>query len=122
MNTPKTLIGASILLLALSAVFGVLNNQKTLGLRAAAIQNESARKMAEQMSARREKDLKAREAAVAAANPPAGDVRTITAGTESELMKAQTERNELQVKLRANETEIADLRRQVAAAEKKPAT
>jgi hypothetical protein len=122
MNTPKTLIGASILLLALSAVFGVLNNQKTLGLRAAAIQNKSARKMAEQMSARREKDLKAREAAVAAANPPAGDVRTITAGTESELMKAQTERKELQLKLRANETEMADLRRQVAAAEKKPAT
>jgi hypothetical protein len=121
MNTPKTLIGASILLLALSVVFGVLNNQKTLGLRAEAIQNESARKMAEQMSARREKDLKAREAAVAAANAQSGDARTKTEGTESELLKAQTERNELQAKLRVNETEIADLRKRIAEAEKKPA-
>jgi hypothetical protein len=117
MNTPKTLIGASVLLVALSAVFGILNNKKTLGLRAEAIQSESARKVAEQMSARREKDLKAREAA----NAQSGDARTKTAGAESELLKAQAERNELRAKLRANETEIADLRKRIAEAEKKPA-
>jgi len=121
-NTPKTLIGASVLLLALSAVFGILSHQKTSGLRMEASQNESARKVAEQLSAKRETDLKAREAAVAAANAQFGDTRTKDAGTESELMKAQTERNDLQAKLRANETEIADLKKRIAEAEKKPAT
>lgn len=122
MNTPKTLIGASVLLLALSAMFSILNNQKTRGLRAEATQSESARKAAEQLSPTREKDLKAREAAVAAANAQFGDTRTKVARTESELIKAQTERNDLQAKLRANETEIADLRKRIAEAEKKPAT
>jgi hypothetical protein len=121
-NSPKTLIGASVLLLALSAVFGVISTQKTRGLRAEAIQNESARKAAEQLIARRDKDLKAREAAVAAASAQSGDTRTKGAAAESELLKAQTERNDLQAKLRANETEIAELRRRIAEAEKKSAT
>jgi hypothetical protein len=121
-TTPKSLIGASVLLLALSAVFGILNNQKARGLRAEITQSEANRKAAEQLSAKRDKDLKAREAAVAAANKQFGDTPTKAAGTESELMKAQTERNDLQAKLRANETEIADLRKRIAEVEKKPAS
>jgi hypothetical protein len=121
-NTPRTLIGASIFLLALSAMFGILNNQKTRGLRAEAIESESARQAAAQLSAKRDRDLKAREAAVSAASAQFGDTRTKAAGTESELLKAQTERNDLQAKVRANEAEIADLRKRIAEAEKKSAT
>jgi hypothetical protein len=119
-NTPKTIIGASVVLLALSAVFGFLNTQKTRALRTEVVQSETMRKDAEQLSARREKNLKEREAAVAAANAKFGDTRTPTVGTESELLKAQTERNDLQAKLRANETEIAELRKRIAEVEKKP--
>ncbi len=121
-RTPKTLIGASVLLLALSAVLGILNNQKTRGLRSEASHSETARRAAEQLGAKREKDLKAREAAVTAANAQFGDTRTKVASTQSELIKAQTERNDLQAKLRGNETEIDDLRKRVAETEKKPST
>ena len=120
MITSKHLIGASLLLLALSAVFGVLNLQKTRGLRTEIIQSESARQTAEQLRLSREKDLKGREAAVAAANAKFGDTQNKVASTEAELLKAQTEKNDLQAKLRANETEIAELRKRIETAETKP--
>ncbi|MEY2565309.1 MAG: hypothetical protein QOH88_3502 [Verrucomicrobiota bacterium] len=121
-NTPKTIIGASVVLLALSAVVGFLNTQKTRALRTEVAQSETSRKDAEQLSARREKNLKEREAAVAAANAKFGDTRTQSAGAESELHKAQTEKSDLQAKLRANETEIIELRKRIAEVEKKPPT
>ena len=121
MITSRQLIGASVLLLALSAVFGVLNLQKTRGLRAEIIQTESARQSAEQLRLSREKELKGREAAVAEANAEFANTQNRVASTEAELLKAQTEKNDLQAKLRANETEIADLRKRIESAETKPA-
>ena len=122
MTTPRFLIGFSTLLLVLSAVFGILNTQKTRGLRANAIQSEAARQTAEQLRASREKELKAREEAIAEANAKFGDGRTTAANTEAELLKAQTEKNDLQARLRANETEIAGLRKRIQEAEGPPAT
>jgi hypothetical protein len=118
--TSKTLIVSSAALLALAAVFALLNLQKTRGLRTEVVQSETARKASEQARITREKDLKAREEAVAAATAKFGDTRTKAAGTEAELLKAQTEKNDLQAKVRANETEIAELRRRIEEAEKKP--
>jgi hypothetical protein len=120
--TSRTLIGASVALLALSAVFGILNTQRTRKLRAEVSESEIARQNAEQARARREKELKGREAAVAAANTKFGDTQTKVASTEAELLKAQTEKNDLQAKLRANETEIADLRKRIESADGKPVT
>ena len=120
MITSKQLIGASVLLLVLSALFGVLNLQKTRGLRMVIGQSETARQTAEQLRLSREKDLKGREAAVAAASAKFGDTQNKVASTEAELLKAQTEKNDLQVKLRANETEIAELRKRIDNAETKP--
>jgi hypothetical protein len=118
--TSKQLIGSSVLLLALAAVVGVLNLQKTRGLRTEIIQSEAARQTADQLRLSREKDLKGREAAVAAANAKFGDTQNKVASTEAELLKAQTEKNELQTKLRANDVEIAGLRQRIEKAETKP--
>lgn len=117
--TSKTLIISSAVLLTLSAVFAILSGQKTRGLRSEVVQSEAARKTIEQARMSREKDLKAREEAVAAASAKFGDAKT-KAATEAELLKTQTEKNDLQAKVRANETEIAELRRRVEETEKKP--
>lgn len=106
-------------MLALSAVFGLLNLKKTRGLRTEIVQTESARQTAENLRISREKDLKGREAAVAAANAKFGDTQSKVATTEAELLKAQTEKNDLQAKLRANETEIAELRKRIENADAK---
>jgi hypothetical protein len=118
--TSKTLIISSAVLLAFAAVFGILNVQKTRGLRTEVSESEAARKTADQVRISREKQLKAREEAVAAATAKFSDTKAKGAGAEAELLKAQAERNDLQAKVRANETEIADLRRRIEEAEKKP--
>jgi hypothetical protein len=120
-NTPRTLIGASIFLLALSAALGVFNTQKMRGLRAQAIRADLARNAAEQLRITRENDLKGREAAVAAANATFGETQTKVANTEAELIKAQNEKNDLRAKLRGNETEIAQLLKRIEEAEEKQA-
>jgi hypothetical protein len=120
-NTPRTLIGASVFLLALSAVLGLLNTQKTRGLRAQVTQAEVARNAAEELRITREKELKRREAAVAAANAKFSETRTKVASTETELIKTQKEKTDLQAKLRENETEIAQLLKRIEGAEGKPA-
>jgi cell shape-determining protein MreC len=117
---PKTLIGVSLCLLALSAGLGVLNTQKTRGLRTEVIQTEAARKSAEQLRIARENEWKGREAAVAAANARFGETQTKVASAEAELTKAQKEKNDLQAKLRENETENAQLRKRIEQAEGEP--
>jgi hypothetical protein len=119
--TSKQLIFVSVALLGLSAVFALLNLQKTRGLRTEVVQSEGARQTAEQHRLSREKQLKDREAAVAAANAKFGDTQNKVASTEAELAKVQAEKNDLQGKLHANETEIAELRKRIANAETKPA-
>jgi hypothetical protein len=115
--TSKQLIFVSAALLGLSAVFAVLNLQKTRGLRTEVVQSETARRTSEQQQIAREKQLKDREAAVAAANAKFGDTQSKVASTEAELAKVQAEKNDLQGKLHANETEIAELRKRIANAE-----
>ncbi|MFL6589317.1 MAG: hypothetical protein ACJ8M4_04020 [Chthoniobacterales bacterium] len=96
--------------------------QKTRGLRTEIIESENARQTVQRSTASREKQLKDREAAVAAATAKSGEVENKVAGVEAELVKVRTERNDLQTKLRANETEVADLRKRIEGAEPKPAT
>jgi Tfp pilus assembly protein PilV len=120
-STPRILVSVSVFLLALSAALGFLNTQKTRGLRAQATQSEFARNAAERFRITRENELKGREAAVAAANAMFDETRTKAENTEAELIKAQTEKNNLQVKRRENETEIAQLRKRIEEAEGGPA-
>ena len=118
--TSRQLILASVGLLFLSAIFALLNLQKTGGLRSEIVQSETARRTADQQRAAREKQLKEREAAVAAATAKFGDTQNKVAASEAELAKLQAEKNELQTKLHSNETEIADLRKRIGEAEKTP--
>jgi len=119
--TSRQLILASVALLGISAIFAVLDLQKTRGLRTEVVQSETARQTAEQQRASREKLLKDREAAVTAANAKFGDTQNKVASAEAELARIQAEKNELQGKLRTNETEIAELRKRIEDAATKPA-
>jgi hypothetical protein len=119
--TSRQLILASVALLGFSAIFAVLNLQKTRGLRTEIVQSETARQTGEQQRVSREKQLKDREVAVAAATAKYGDTQNRVASTEAELAKVQAEKNDLQGKLRANETEIADLRKRIDSTATKPA-
>jgi hypothetical protein len=116
-NTSRTLIGASVFLLALSAVLGLLNTQKARGLRAQVTQAEVARNVAEQLRITREKELTGREAAVAAR---LSEARTQVASTEAALVKAQNGKNELQAKLRENEAETVQLLKRIEEVKGKP--
>lgn len=113
MSTSKILIGSSVLLLALSAVFGVLNTYRTRGLAVRAAQSETARQDSEQLRANREKEIKSREAAVAAANAKFGETQIKATTAESALVKSRSEKEDLQAKLKANDAEIAELRRRL---------
>ena len=119
--TSKQLMFVAVALLGLSAVFAVLNLQKTGGLRSQVVQSQTARQLADQLRISREKQLKDREAAVAAASAKFGDTQNKVATAEAELAKVQAEKNELQGKLRTNENEIAELRKRIANGETKPA-
>src|ERR1700704_5379588 len=120
--TSRQLILASVALLGASAIFAVLNLQKTRGLRTEVVQSETARQIAEQQRASHEKLLKDREAAVAAANAKFGETENKVARAEVELARVQGEKNDLQGKLRANETEIAELRKRIENAAITPVT
>lgn len=121
MTIPRTLIGCSVLLLAVSALFGILNAQRTRELRTRLIQTESSREAEHELQVSREKELQGREAAVAAANVQFAETRTKVASAEADLTRAQTEKDDLAAKLRANETQIAQLQKQIEDAEEKPA-
>jgi len=65
--TPKTVLGLSVVFLALAGVFGFLNTQKTKALRSNVVSATSAREDLERRRAAEQKEIKAREASVAAA-------------------------------------------------------
>jgi hypothetical protein len=108
-NPSRTIIGASGVLLALSAGLGVLNTQKTRDLRA---QLTQARNAAEQFRTTLARELKEREAAVTLANARFGQTQPKVASTEGELIQAQ--RAALQAKLE-------DAMKQLDAAEREKA-
>lgn len=118
--TSRQLILAAVALLGFSAFFAFLNLQKTRGLQTEIVQSETARQTADEQRVSHEKQLKDREAAVAAANAQFGDTQGKVAHAEAQLAKVQAEKNDLQSKLRANETEIADLRKRIDNAETRP--
>ena len=122
MITSKQLILASVVLVGASALLAVLNLQRSRSLRSEVTASEAARDNAERQRASREKLLKDREAAVAAASAKYGDTQNKVASTEAELAKVMAEKNDLLAKLRANETEIADLRKRIETGETKPVT
>ena len=98
----------------LAAVFGALNIVKIKMLRSSvAAERHSAQRRASQ-----EKELKARETAVAAQEARLSQSEGTTANADAQLAKIENEKADLQAKLQANESEIAALRKQLE--EKQP--
>jgi hypothetical protein len=116
--TPKTLIGASALLLVAAAIFAVLNVAKVKTLRSTAADASTARVIGEQDRARKEKELKARESAIAAEQAKLAEREGKTGASESQLTQILNEKRQLEAKLQDKETEILALQKQIE--EKQP--
>jgi hypothetical protein len=110
---PKLLITLTVLFVTLSAVFGVLNTNKTRSLRDVAARNDTARAESEQVRIAREKEIRTREAKLAEAAAKSTDGESKVASAEADLIKSQSERAELQAQLQASQTQIAELQKRV---------
>jgi septal ring factor EnvC (AmiA/AmiB activator) len=118
MATPKNVVGLSVLLLLVAALFGVLNGQKLKTLRLSVAIADSARDAAEKQRLAEQKAIKSRESSVAAT---AAVEETRAAKAQEELTQLQTEKAELQTKLQANQAEVASLQRKIEEGTAKPA-
>ena len=118
--TPKGLIGASILLIFAAAIFGALNVTKVKTLRSTAAEATTARDTAQRDRARQEKDLKARESAVAVEQAKLAERQGKTGAAEGQLTQILSEKAQLETKLQDKEAEILALQKQIE--EKQPAS
>jgi len=118
--TPKTLIGASILLLAIAGVFGFLNTQKARALRDNLVTANAMKDDVERRRAAEQKAIKEREAAAVAATAKITEHENRVAKAESDLVKMQTDKAELENKLQAAQAEVSSLQTKVDEAGAKP--
>jgi len=88
----KILIGASVLLLGLAGIFGVLNLSKAKKLRSTATDAAILRENAEQYRIKKESELKGREAAIAAAQAKLTERDAKTVASEEQLAKILNEK------------------------------
>jgi uncharacterized coiled-coil protein SlyX len=121
--TPKTVIGLSVLLLMLAAIFGLLNSHKVKTLRTNVANAEAARGAAEHRGAAQERNPETRETTVAGGEAKIAEAESKAAKAEAELTQLQKDKTELQAKLEANQNEIGSLQKRIEEAEKtaKPA-
>ena len=118
--TPKALILASVLALIGAAILGALNVGKVNSLHSAVAEAATARDNAENARAQHEKQLKAREAAVAAEQVELADREEKRAATEGRMAGILKEKSQLEAKLHDEESEILALQKQIE--EKQPAS
>jgi hypothetical protein len=111
----KRLIAISAVLLGLSLLLGIVNGFKARTLRADSERIVTAQQETARLTAQREQKMKAREAAVTAANAKLKENEAKVATAEEELIKTQTERQDLLTKVHDNETEIAELKKRIEA-------
>jgi len=121
--TPKTVIGLSVVLLMLAAIFGLLNSHKVKTLRTNAVKADTARDTAEHRGAAQKRTPETRETTVAGGEAKIAEAESKAAKAEAELKQVQKDKTELQAKLEANQNEIGSLQKRIEEAEKaaKPA-
>lgn len=107
--TPQNLITISTVFLALSVVFGILNNQKVKSLRLGAASAMAERDTAKRRRAAQEKELKTRETNLADASAGFSGTEGKNSTAEADLVKIQAEKADLQARLQAKEAEVAAL-------------
>jgi len=118
--TPKTLIGTSVLLLAIAGVFGFLNTQKAKALRDTAVTATTARDDMERRHAAEQKELKESELAAKAAVAKLAENENRVAKAEADLVQLQTDKSDLQTKLQAPQSEVTSFQAKVDEASAKP--
>ena len=117
-STPRLILSISAFFLVLAAVFGVLSITKVNTLRSNLAYVTTAQDSADLRRVAQEKELKTREASLAAEKTKLAEREKKTADAGSQLEKIENEKAELQTKLQTNESEIATLRKQLE--EKQP--
>ena len=115
-STPKSVAGFAILLLVLAGFFGFLNTQKMKALRATVAAAQAARDAAE---GRIRAKLNS-SGGTAQEQSKVAQAESRAAKAETELAKTQKENPDLQVKLDADQKEIASLQTREQQAEKNP--
>jgi hypothetical protein len=118
--TPRNLIAACVLFLAVAALFGVLNNFKIRGLHDAMSNVTAQGEAAEIRRITQEKNVKAREALAAEANRKISEAESRTAKAEADLTQAQKEKADLQARMDTTEAEIVSLRKNIEEFRGKP--
>jgi hypothetical protein len=113
---PKILIGISMLLMTLSFVIGFLNTSKVKGLRNELVTSISAREISDRARTESQKKLQAREIDFTRVQSKATAAEAKAASAEADLIKTQTDKAEIEARLRASEDQIADLQKRVAEA------
>ncbi len=115
----RIFISLSIVFLTLSAVFGVLNTTKARGLRELSERNNAARVEADKQRRAVEKEMETRGTASSPAVPKGADIESKVASAESDLIRTQTEKADLQAKIQENEKKVAELERRLEEAGEK---
>ena len=115
--TQKNVIGLSVLLLVLAAIFGALNSHKVKALRAKVANADALRREVESRSVTRQRDPKTKEM-TATGEDKVAEAENKAAKAEEELAQLQKEKADLQTRLGANQSEIASLQKRVEEAEK----
>ena len=109
----RVLLGTSLLLLTLSAVFGVLNTTKVKSLRAEQESALAARASAQNVPAPRQTQSRRAEASAGADKAKLAETEARAANAEAEAAKARTEKAAVAAKLQANESQLAQLQKKV---------
>jgi hypothetical protein len=109
----RVLLGTSLLLLTLSAVFGVLNTTKVKSLRAEQESALAARASAQNVPASRQSQSRRGEASAGVDKAKLAETETRAANAEAEAAKARTEKATVVAKLQANESQLAQLQKKV---------
>ena len=109
----RVLLGLSLLLLTLSAVFGFLNTGKVRALRTEAANANAARAIAENARIAQRRQTKGTEPSANSNNAQTGDEQARLATAEAEAAKAQSEKAETLAKLQSTENQLAQLQKNI---------
>src|SRR6266446_1926510 len=97
---PKTLVGISVAMLILAAVFGVLNNVRVKGLHADLANTIAARDAAQRGRMAQAKESKSQQTNVPGTSAKSAEAESKAAKAEADLAKVQKEKADLQARLR----------------------
>ncbi|PYK31841.1 MAG: hypothetical protein DME57_02250 [Verrucomicrobia bacterium] len=107
-------------MLFIAAIFAGLNVSKVKGLRSSVADANAARQSADRSRTQQEKELKARESAVAAEQAKLAQQQGTSGAAEGQLTQILTEKKDLEAKLHDKDGEILALQKQIE--EKQPAS